>query len=86
MRFCVCYWQSGIWIDVTDTSTRIVACAPGYAIWGIFCQAVDLWYSKNIWKVDVWYQVIVLGHCIAAATDPARDYWCANRSIETQAA
>jgi len=26
-----------------------------------------------------------LGYCIAAAPDPARDYWCANRSIETQA-
>jgi len=27
----------------------------------------------------------VLGYCIAAASDPARDYWCANHSIETQA-
>ena len=27
----------------------------------------------------------VLGYCIAAAPDPARDYWCANHSIETQA-
>jgi len=27
----------------------------------------------------------VLGYCIAAAPDPARDYWCANCSIETQA-
>jgi len=25
----------------------------------------------------------ILGYCIAAAPDPARDYWCANRSIET---
>jgi len=23
--------------------------------------------------------------CIAAPPDPARDYWCANSSIETQA-
>jgi len=27
----------------------------------------------------------VLGYCIAAAPDPARDYWCADHSIETQA-
>jgi len=27
----------------------------------------------------------VFGHCIAAAPDPERDYWCANHSIETQA-
>jgi len=27
----------------------------------------------------------VLGYCIAAAPDPAWDYWCANRSTETQA-
>jgi len=26
-----------------------------------------------------------LVYCIAAAPDPARDYWCANCSIETQA-
>jgi len=27
----------------------------------------------------------VLGYCLAAAPDPARDYWCANCIIETQA-
>jgi len=27
----------------------------------------------------------VLGYCIAAASDPARDYWCAICNIETQA-
>ena len=26
-----------------------------------------------------------LGYCIATAPDPARDYWCANHSTETQA-
>ena len=29
--------------------------------------------------------IFVLGYCIAAATDSARVYWCANCSIETQA-
>ena len=28
--------------------------------------------------------IFVLDYCIAAAPDPARDYWCANCSIETQ--
>jgi len=28
---------------------------------------------------------LLMGYCIAAAPDPARDYWCANRSTETQA-
>jgi len=27
----------------------------------------------------------VLGYCIAVAPDPARDCWCTNHSIETQA-
>jgi len=27
----------------------------------------------------------VVGYCIAAAPDPARDYWCEDHSIETQA-
>jgi len=27
----------------------------------------------------------VLGYCIAAAPDPAWDYWCTNHSTETQA-
>jgi len=27
----------------------------------------------------------LLAYCIAAAPDPARDYWCGNHSIETQA-
>jgi len=43
-------------------------------------QVNFIYYTLHEYPID-----FVLGYYIAAAPDPARDYWCANRSIETQA-
>jgi len=46
------------------------------------------WHQLAINKFEFYYTLheypidFVLGYYIAAAPDPARDYWCANCSIE----
>jgi len=43
-------------------------------------QTNELYYTLHAYPINV-----ILGYYIAAAAGSARDYWCANRSIETQA-
>jgi len=43
-------------------------------------QTNEFYYSLHTYPIN-----FVLGYCIAAAPDPARDYWCTNHTIETQA-
>ena len=43
-------------------------------------QTNEFYYTLHGYPIN-----FVLGYCIAAAPDPARDYWCVNCSFETQA-
>jgi len=43
-------------------------------------QTNEFYYTLHRYPI-----IYVLGYYKAAALDPARDYWCTNRSIEIQA-
>jgi len=67
---------------------NIVAHVPEYLVnqYRHHVNISNRWHQTNEFTTMVRSPInFVLGYCIAAAPDPAWDYWCANCSIETQA-